>query len=103
MVLGPDRRTQGSALTAGKQSEKAGYMKRYTVLVSVNGRYIECRESHTDSLHDAQELYFLEIIRLWRSAGDTAPGVYEIRIFDEIEDRDVQRAQIVCYPKEVEE
>jgi hypothetical protein len=74
---------------------------RYTVLVSVNGHYIECRESHTNSLHDAQELYFLEIIRLWRSAGDTAPGVYEIRIFDEEEDRDIQRAQIVYFDGEV--
>ncbi len=76
--------------------------KRYTVLVSVNGHYIECRESHTDSLHDAQELYFLEIIRLWRSSGKSAPGVYEIRVFDEVEDRDVQRAQVVYYPEEVE-
>lgn len=76
--------------------------KRYTVLVSVNGHYIECRESHTDSLHEAQELYFLEIIRLWRSSGNAITGDYEIRIFDEVDDRDVQRAQIVFYPKEVE-
>lgn len=76
--------------------------KRYTVLISVNGHYIESRESHTDSLHDAQELYFLEILRLWRSAGDTITGVYSIRIFDEAEDRDVQCAQIAYYPKEVE-
>lgn len=118
MVLGPNTRTQGSALTAGKQSEKAGKMdKRYVVLVSVNGRYLASRESHTDSLHEAQELFFLEILRLWRSAvyfdtdsvkthGDEtiAPGVYDIRIriFDEVEDRDVHCAQIAYYPKEVE-
>ena len=77
--------------------------KRYVVLVSVNGHYIECRESHTNSFHEAQELYFLEILRLWRSSGDTAPGVYEIRIFDETEDRDVQRAQIVYYQEDMEE
>lgn len=76
--------------------------KRYTVLVSVNGHYLVSRESHTDILHEAQELFFLEIIRLWRSAGDTITGVYEIRIFDETEDRDVQCAQIAYYPKEVE-
>ena len=76
--------------------------KRYTVLVSVNGHYIESRESHTDSLHDAQELYFVELLRTWHSLGDTITGVCLIRIFDETEDRDVQCAQFAYYPKEVE-
>lgn len=73
---------------------------RYTVLVSVNGHYIEVRESHTDRLSEAQELFFLEILRLWRSKGETAPGIYEIKIFDENEDIEIQRAQLIYYPED---
>ena len=76
--------------------------KRYCVTVSVNGVYIPLREYQTDQLSMAVDQMHGELLRLWRitSTEHLAPGNYEIKVFDQEEDCEVQRAIVIVYEHE---
>lgn len=76
--------------------------KRYCVTVSVNGVYIPLREYQTEQLSMAIDQMYGELLRLWRitSTEHLAPGNYEVRVFDQEEDREIQRAFVIVYDPE---